>query len=517
MVTHMATEHESWHSPFFDNNQSAMPGPCVVVIFGATGDLTARRLVPALYNLAKEGLLPAHFACVGFARRDKTDELFRAEMLAAIQRFSRSQPIDPEVWQFFSERLFYHRSEFDNTEGYRSLSDTLKKLDLNFGTKGNRIYYLSTPPSHFPTIVHNLQTQGLLYNETSTKFSRVVMEKPFGHDYPSAIELQKNLMGALREDQLYRIDHWLGKETVQNLLVMRFANAIFEPLWNHQFIDHVQITVGEEEGVGTRGRFYEEAGALRDLVQNHILQLVCLMAVEPPSSLTSEAIRSEKVRVLSSIRPITAEDVDRYAVRGQYGPGFIQGKPVIGYRQEENVSTTSNIETYAALQLWIDNPRWTGVPFFLRAGKRLPKRVTEIAVFFKKSSSQVFSMTNSQEPNVLAIRIQPNESISVRINSKVPGSGYLVQPVTMDFRYRSYFGTTPPEAYERLLCDCMLGDPTLFARQDEVLASWKLIQPVVERWAEQGDRGLSMYPAGTWGPETANQLIGQEHHQWRLS
>ena len=514
----MSTEREPFQNPLSDLTISKMPDPCVVVIFGATGDLTARRLLPALYNLAREGLLPSHFACVGFARREKTDEQFREEMLGAVNKHSRSQPVNPEVWQDFSERLFYHRSEFDNDEGYAAFAEKLKKLDTTFGTKGNRIYYLSTPPSHFPVIVRKLQSHGLIYDPETrpTKFSRVVIEKPFGHNLPTANTLQQDMAQAFKEDQIYRIDHWLGKETVQNLMVLRFANAIFEPLWNSTYIDHVQITVAEEEGVGTRGRFYEEAGALRDIVQNHMLQLVSLMAMEPPASLSGDEVRNEKVRVLSSIRPISKDQVDTFAVRGQYGPGFVKGAPVIGYKQEENVSPTSQVETYAALQLFIDNPRWSGVPFFLRAGKRLPKRATEIAVFFKAASGTLFNAVAPNEKNVLVIRIQPDEGISLKMSSKVPGGSFLLQPVKMDFRYKSYFGTTPPEAYERLLCDCMLGDQTLFARQDEVLASWKLLQPILEHWEETHHSNFPNYPSGTWGPEEADLLIQRDGRNWRL-
>lgn len=515
----MMTERDPFLNPLYDRTISKMPDPCVVVIFGATGDLTARRLLPALYNLAREGLLPPHFACVGFARREKSDEQFREEMLNAVNQHSRSQPVNPEVWQEFSERLFYHRSEFDSDEGYKAFAEKLKNLDATFGTRGNRIYYLSTPPSHFPTIVQKLQTHGLIYDPATrpTKFSRVIIEKPFGHNLPTAISLQQDMSQVLREDQIYRIDHWLGKETVQNLMVLRFANAIFEPIWNNKYIDHVQITVAEEGGVGTRGRFYEEAGALRDIVQNHMLQLVSLIAMEPPISLSGDEVRNEKVKVLSSIRPIRKNQVDRFAIRGQYGPGFIEGTPVIGYNHEENVSPTSRVETFAALELFIDNWRWAGVPFFLRAGKRLPKRVTEIAVFFKEAPGLLFNAIMPNEKNVLVVRIQPDEGISLKMSSKVPGGSFLIQPVTMDFRYRSYFGTTPPEAYERLLCDCMLGDQTLFARQDEVLASWKLLQPILEHWEETPPTTFPNYPAGTWGPEESDLLIQRENRHWRLT
>jgi glucose-6-phosphate 1-dehydrogenase len=503
-------------SPFEDVTISKTAEPCVLVIFGVTGDLAARRLVPALYALAHEGQLPSQFACVGFARREKTDSQFREEMADAVAHHSRISPINPEVWQLFSEQLLYYRSEFDNDDGYRNFSEYLKRIDMKYGTKGNRIYYFSTPPSYFPTIVSKLREHGLLYGSDSSRFSRVVIEKPFGHDLPSAIELQRHVEGSLREDQIFRIDHWLGKETVQNLLVLRFANSIFESIWNNKHIDHVQITVSEELGVGTRGRFFEEAGMLRDIVQNHIMQLVSLVAMEPPVSLSADAIRNEKVKVLEAIRPFRLADVNRFAVRGQYASGFIHGEPVSGYLDEENVSKTSSVETFVALELHIDSWRWSGVPFYVRTGKRLPKRATEIAIYFKEAPGVLFNSPAPNAPNVLVMRIQPDEGISLKINSKVPGSSMLIHPVKMDFRYSSYFGTTPPEAYERLLCDCMLGDPTLFARHDEVMQSWRLLQPVIEHWQETALTESDRYAAGSWGPEAANELIRRSGRSWRL-
>lgn len=492
---------------------------CILVIFGATGDLTARKLVPALYNLAREGQLPPHFACIGFARRDKTNEIFRKEMFDAINQFSRSKPVDQELWKSFQEKLFYHRSEFDDDHGYEELKTFLQKLDVQLGTKGNRLFYLSTQPSFFAPIVEKLHQHGLLYSprEPSEKWSRIIIEKPFGHDLESAIQLQQELSRYLDESQIYRIDHYLGKETVQNLLVLRFANPIFESVWNNHYIDNVQITVGEEIGIGTRGKFFEEAGILRDIIQNHVMQLLSLVAMEPPTTLKANAIRDEKVKVLEAIRPFPLHQLNDWVVRGQYGPGFINGEPVKGYRQEDNVNPDSSVETYAALQLFIDNWRWSGVPFFLRSGKRLPKRVTEIAITFKRAPGYLFQTAASRiDSNVLLIRIQPDEGIALKMNCKVPALNTIIQPVKMEFRYGSYFGATPPEAYERLICDCMAGDSTLFARDDEVTASWKLLTPILQHWQSHKVKDFPNYAAGTWGPEAADHMLHRQGRHWRL-
>ncbi len=496
------------------------PAPCILVIFGATGDLTARKLFPAIYNLEREGQLPKHFACVGFARREKSHDAFRQEMEEAINQFSRVKPVDPNVWNLFADKIFYHQSDFDDDERYEALHSFLEELDKKFGTKGNRVFYLSTQPSFFPVITEKLHQHRLIYDPSQVKdrWSRVIIEKPFGHDTESAVELQSHITRFLDERQIYRIDHYLGKETVQNLLVFRFANSIYESLWNHNYIDHVQITVGEEIGIGSRGRFFEEAGILRDIVQNHMMQLLSLVALEPPVNLHAEAIRDEKVKVLESIRPIDLNHFSHHVVRGQYDTGFINGKEVKGYREEDNVAEDSSVETFVALKLYVDNWRWAGVPFYMRAGKRLPKRATEIAITFKDVPGILFQQnTNTLSPNVLVIRIQPNEGISLRFNSKVPGlSDLSIQPVKMDFRYGTYFGLVPPEAYERLILDCILGDGTLFARGDEVLASWRLLSPVLERWQEAPASNFPNYQAGTWGPKEADELLAREGHKWRL-
>lgn len=514
----MSYEEQSYNPLIEKARQLKTPDPCVLVIFGATGDLTARKLVPALYNLARSGQLPAHFACVGFARRDKSHEDFRKEMFEAVSQFSRTKPIDPNLWQSFSEQLFYHRSEFDNDSGYESLKVFLDQLDTKMGTRGNRVYYLSTQPSFFTSITEKLNHHGLIYDvEDSRRWSRLIIEKPFGHDLSSAKQLQKDLTHHMDERQIYRIDHYLGKETVQNLLVFRFSNPIFESVWNSRHIDHVQITVSEDIGIGSRGRFFEEAGLLRDIIQNHMMQLLSLVAMEPPTSLKADAIRDEKMKVMESVRYFPVGDYDNAIVRGQYAPGYIQGEPVKGYRKEGNVDPNSSVETYVAMELYIDNWRWAGIPFFLRAGKRLPKRATEISITFKDAPGFLFEKQNNKiDSNILVIRIQPDEGISLKMNCKVPGLSSPIQPVKMDFRYSSYFGSAPPEAYERLICDCMSGDSTLFARADEVLASWRLFTPILEHWQETAPSRFPNYPAGTWGPEEADRLIEKTGRKWRL-
>lgn len=500
---------------------SRITSPCVLVIFGATGDLTSRKLIPAVYNLVREGQLPSQFACVGFARREKSHELFRTEMREKLNHSSVTKPIDETAWNSFQEQLFYHISEFHDDEGYKNLKTLLSDIDSKFGTRGNRLFYLSTQPSFFPLICEKLYQHKLInkeeIGESRSSWSRIIIEKPFGHDLASAHTLQNHLLQFLSEKQIYRIDHYLGKETVQNILVFRFSNFIFENLWNNHYIDHVQITVAEDLGVGTRGRFFEEAGMLRDIVQNHMMQLLSLIAMEPPINLTADAIHDEKVQVLKALRFDPQLPLEKSLVRGQYGAGFVNGTSVPGYRQEEQVPPNSSIETYVALRLFIDNWRWDGVPFYLRAGKRLPKRATEIAVTFKKPPHVLFQTTQKKnDPNVLVLRIQPNEGISLKTNCKVPGPNSPIQPVKMDFLYSSFFGMAPPEAYERLLCDAIIGDRTLFAREDEVFASWELFTPVLEHWQNEPTPLFPDYPAGTWGPQNADQLLQRDHRRWRI-
>jgi glucose-6-phosphate 1-dehydrogenase len=501
--------------PLEEDQASRISDPCILVIFGATGDLTAKKLLPALYNLMREGQLPSQFACVGFARREKTHEQFREEAYQAISQYSRVKPIEEAIWANLKEQIFYHTSEFHIDAGYQTLKTFLAELDSRFGTKGNRVFYFSTASSFFPLICEKLHLADLIYDEAlvKDKWTRVIIEKPFGHDLASALSLQKELLKYLKETQIYRIDHYLGKETVQNLLVFRFANSLFESLWNSRYIDHIQITVAEDIGIGTRGRLWEESGFLRDMVQNHMMQLLSLVAMEPPVNLHAGSIHDEKVKVLQGIREINPPDV----VRGQYAAGFINGEQVIGYRTEKDVNPASNVETFVALRLFIDNWRWAGVPFYLRGGKRLPKKSTEIAVSFKDPPSVLFQQSGkNNESNVLAIRIQPEEGISLKINCKVPGPSSPIQPVKMDFRYSSYFGMAPPEAYERLICDCMLGDSTLFAREDEVFNSWRLLTPILEYWQKNAPKDFPNYPSGSWGPKSAEEMIAKDGRKWRL-
>ena len=490
------------------------PQPCNVVIFGASGDLTFRKLIPALYNLGADGDLPTAFNVIGFARREKTDESFRTELEEQARKFSR-QGINDELWKSFAGKIYYHPSTFENLEGYQALAKKLDDLDAASGTKGNRLFYLSVAPSEFPIILQKLAEVGL--NQTKEgSWARVIVEKPFGKDLVSAQALNKVVNDVFHEKHTYRIDHYLGKETAQNIMVLRFANALFEPIWNNRYIDHVQISGAEPLGVEGRGPYYETSGALRDMIQNHLLQLLSLIAMEPPVELNADAIRDEKVKVIKSLRPMSPEDVARDVVRGQYIEGAIGGKDVTAYRKEDRVNPESMTETYAALKIHVDTWRWAGVPFYVRFGKRLAKGATEIAIQFKDVPTVLFSEETAIGPNVLVIRIQPDEGISLRIQAKRPGTALNIEPVKMDFAYGTSFGKASPEAYERLLLDAMAGDATLFARRDEVENAWAFIDRVEHAWHKSSTPPpLAFYPSGSWGPKEADDLLERDGRAWR--
>jgi glucose-6-phosphate 1-dehydrogenase len=486
-----------------------------MVIFGATGDLTSRKLVPALYNLALERRLPGGFSVVGFARREWDDAHFRQVLLDGVNANSRTGEADAQLWSSFAEGIFYHRSSFDEPDGYTALAEQLHQIDQQRGTGGNRVFYLATPPEAYPEIIRQLGAAGI-NRSPNGGWTRIIIEKPFGHDLASARDLNQQVLTVFDESQVYRIDHYLGKETVQNILVFRFANGIFEPIWNRNYVDHVQITVAESVGVEDRGGYYDTSGALRDMIQNHLMQLVTLTAMEPPVAYDADAVRDEKVKVLRAIRPIAPDEVERFTVRGQYGTGNVNGRAINGYANERGVASDSQTETYVGLKLHIDTWRWAGVPFYLRSGKSMPRRVSEIAVQFRTVPTVLFADTpmNDIEPNVLAIKIQPDEGITLKFGSKVPGQAQI-RPVTMDFRYGTSFGVASPEAYERLLLDCMLGDGTLFTRRDEVEASWNLITPIHQGWAQGPRLRFPNYEAGTWGPAEADAFMARDGRSWR--
>ncbi len=494
------------------------PDPCSMVIFGASGDLTQRKLVPALYYLARERLLPAGFSVIGCSKTPYTHEQFRQRMRDALPKFSHLPSGDDALLESFSRGLFYISDDFRDAKAYGQLTQLLDQLDRERGTCCNRLFYLATPPSFFPVIARHLGTAGLARpKEPGKSWTRIIIEKPFGRDLESARELNRVVSSVFREEQVHRIDHYLGKETVQNLLVFRFANGIFEPLWNRRYIDHVQITVAEELGVENRGGYYEEAGLVRDMIQNHVMQLLSLVTMEPPATFEATEVHDEKAKVMRAIRPVPLEHVDQFAVRGQYAAGWVGGQKVPAYRSEPNVSPTSTKETYAALKLYIDNWRWADVPFYLRSGKRLPKQVSEITIQFRRAPHLLFrgAATESIEPNVLALRIQPNEGISLKFSAKLPATTMQIRPVKMAFRYAESFGVEPPTAYETLLLDCMLGDQTLFNREDAVELAWELLTPILTQWQEEGARGLAFYEAGSWGSSEANALIEGDGRRWQ--
>jgi glucose-6-phosphate 1-dehydrogenase len=495
-------------------------GPCAIVIFGSTGDLTLRKLIPALFSLDRQGLLHPSAKIVGFARGEDGDEGFRARCLKAARSEGYGGPACEVAWGRFRGRLVSMRGDYADPAAYAALATVLKRIDTETPVSDNFLFYLAVPPSVAPLIVRNLGSSGLARRGSGTReagWTRAIFEKPFGRDKDSAHELNALIASVLDEDQVYRIDHYLGKETVQNILALRFANSIFEPLWNREHVMDVQVTVAEKAGVGTRGRFYEEAGALRDMVQNHLLQLMAMVAMEPPVAFEAAAIRDEKLKVLRAIRPVDPAEVDRVAVRGQYGEGSVDGARVPGYRSEPGVVPDSPAETFAALKLFVDNWRWAGIPFYLRTGKRLPATVTEVFIRFGHIPHILFRDLPEEFhcPNELKLRIQPDEGISLTFGAKVPGSAMVIKPVSMDFSYSRAFGDEPAPAYERLVLDALRGDASLFIREDAVAATWAVVQPVLDAWDRNPAPAFPDYAAGTWGPPGANALVDPDGRRWR--
>ncbi len=506
-------------NPFSEGeNRIIRPPATALVIFGASGDLTQRKLIPALYNLEADGYLPSGFVVVGVARSKLSDEQFRSNLKEAVSKFSR-RPLDEGVWESFSKRVFYEPVDATRSEDFTRLKARLEGLTSGQSSERfNYLYYLAVSPTFFGQIASQLRDAGLVEKPSDdARATSLIIEKPFGHDLDSARELNTTIRESFAEKQIYRIDHYLGKETVQNILVFRFANGIFEPLWNHKYVDHIQIAVCESIGVGSRAGYFDKAGILRDIVQNHLLQILSLICIEPPISLSdSTSIRDEKVKVLRAMRRLSVEEVASSTVRAHYSKGFIDGEAVKGYLEEKDVSPSSTTETFVAMKLAIDNWRWSGVPIYIRAGKRLPKRITEITVFFKKAPEAMFRgrQVGELEQNVLNIQVQPNEGISLKISSKPPGPRMRVRPVVMDFNYDHSFGVASAEAYERLLLDAMKGDQTLFIRDDEIEQAWELLAPVFEAWDSAKPPALESHEAGTWGPKAAADLLRTNGHRW---
>jgi glucose-6-phosphate 1-dehydrogenase len=494
--------------------------PCCIVIFGATGDLTHRKLIPALFSLEAQNLLPDKLKIVGFARREFSDHSFRDELQGSLEEYAPDLWKEAQdAWHKFSRRIVFHRSDFDNAQGFTWLKERLDKFDASEGTMGNRLYYLATPPTTYTTVIQQLGKAGLVKSgeeKDSQGFTRIIVEKPFGSDLSSARALNTELKHVFDEEQIYRIDHYLGKETVQNIFVFRFANLLFEPLWNAKYVDNVQVTVAETVGVEQRAGYFDHAGELRDMVQSHALQMLALVAMEPPNTLSASDIRDEKAKVLRAIKPVLGDHCDDCIVRGQYGAGQINGKDVPAYRDEPNVPKDSVTDCFVALKLEIQNWRWAGVPFYVRAGKRMPERVTEVNITFKDVPQVLLTneAEDSAEPNVITIRVQPNEGISMRLGAKPPGQKTVVRPVDMNFTYGTSFGQRIHDAYERLIMDALIGDPSLFTRDDEVEAEWSLITPILEHWAKTDAPDLPNYAAGSWGPDAADKMVTGAGRKW---
>jgi len=492
--------------------------PCVIVIFGASGDLTKRKLIPALYNLARGYLLPDRFSVVGYARSDVSNEEFRKKLRASVTEFSRTGLGDQASWERFAQNLFYLRGGYEEPDGFRRLKEYLAEINRVNSSAVNRIFYLATPPDLYAPVLQQIAAAGLdRDDEFNGGWSRIVIEKPFGSDYATAQKLNRQVHDAFDEKQIYRIDHYLGKETVQNIIVFRFGNAVFEPIWNRRYVDHVQITAAESVGVEGRGGYYEGAGVIRDMFQNHLLQLLCLTAMEPPVAFTADAVRDEKVKVLRAIRPLPQTEISQIAVRGQYGEGTVGSKKMSAYREASGVASDSGTETYAALKLFIDNWRWEGVPFYLRSGKGLAKRVSEIAIHFKQPPLMMFQACPVEKlsPNVLVMRLQPDEGISLTFEVKPPGPEICVSSLSLDFNYQAAFGESPPDAYETLLLDCTRGDSTLFTRHDWVEMAWSLITPVIRAWEGTQPKNFPNYEAGSCGPKEADLFIERDGRKWR--